>query len=78
MKSNTALTRADTFPEVMTTSECAAFLQCSTQHLEISRLRGDGPPFSKLGRRLIRYRKSALLDWLAKREVTSTSAEVPT
>lgn len=61
--------------EVMTTAEAAAFLQCSIQHLEISRVRGDGPPFSRLGR-LVRYRKSALLRWLEKNEVTSTSAEV--
>jgi predicted DNA-binding transcriptional regulator AlpA len=67
----------EAFPEVMVTSEAAAFLQCSTQHLEIARVKGDGPPFSKLGRRLVRYRKSTLLAWLAKHEVTSTSAEPP-
>ena len=76
MKPDSTKPRPDA-PEVMTTEEAAAFLQCSTQHLEIARLRGDGPPFSKLGRRLIRYRRSTLLDWLAKREVTSTSAGVP-
>lgn len=74
MKPDSARPRAEA-AEVMTTEEAAAFLQCSTQYLEIARVRGDGPPFSKLGRRLIRYRKSALLAWLTKREVASTSEE---
>jgi len=61
-------------PEVMTTEEAAEFLQCSVAHLEIARTRGGGPPFARLGPRLIRYRKAALLAYLAKGEVTSTSA----
>ena len=60
---------------VYTTEQAAAFLSCSVPFLEAARVRGDGPPFSKLGPRLIRYRKSALLAWLAKREVHSTSEE---
>ena len=61
-------------PEVLTTEQAAEFLQCSVEHLEIARTKGGGPPFSRLGPRLVRYRKAALLDYLAKREVTSTSA----
>jgi hypothetical protein len=68
---------ADAPDEVWTTAEAAKFLRCSEQHLETSRVRGDGPPFSRLGARIIRYRKSAVLRWLAQREVTSTSAEAP-
>jgi len=62
-------------PEVLTTEQAAAFLSCSVQFLEIARCKGGGPPFSKCGPRLIRYRKSALLAWLAQREVRSTSEE---
>ena len=60
-------------PEVLTTEQAAALLGCSTQFLEIARCKGGGPPFSHLGRRLIRYRKSALLQWLEENQVTSTS-----
>lgn len=67
--------QSDEAPEVLTTEQAATFLGCSTQFLEIARCKGDGPPFSKVGRRLIRYRKSTLLRWLEKNEVTSTSAE---
>ena len=65
------------FPDVLTTEQAAAFLGCSTQFLEIARCKGGGPRFSKLGPRLIRYRKAALLEYLASREITSTSAELP-
>lgn len=59
-------------PEILTTAEAAALLKCSKQYLEGARLRGDGPRFSKIGR-MVRYRRSSLLEWLAKREVSSTS-----
>ena len=62
--------------EVWTTAEAAKFLRCSEQHLEASRVRGDGPPFSRLGTRIVRYRKSAILRWMAEHEVASTSAKV--
>ena len=61
------------WPEVLTTEQAAAFLQCSTQYLEIARCKGGGPPYSKVGSRLIRYQRTALLQWLEKRQVTSTS-----
>jgi predicted DNA-binding transcriptional regulator AlpA len=59
--------------EILTTKEAAALLGCSTQYLEIARVRGDGPPFAKIGSRLIRYKRSTLLDWATKREFKSTS-----
>jgi excisionase family DNA binding protein len=59
-------------PEVMTTVEAARYFRCSRQFLEISRLRGGGPPFSKVGR-LVRYRKSSLDAWLAGLERVSTA-----
>jgi excisionase family DNA binding protein len=63
-------------PEILTTLEAAAMLRCSRQYLEGARVHGDGPPFTRMGR-LVRYRKTAILAWLAKHEVTSTSAGAP-
>ena len=40
------------------------------------RCQGKGPPFLKIGR-LIRYRKSAILEWLSIHELSSTSASLP-
>jgi excisionase family DNA binding protein len=63
---------ASTAKEILTTKEAAALLGCSRQLLEGARVRGDGPPFSRIGR-LIRYRRSTLLEWLSKRQFKSTS-----
>jgi hypothetical protein len=41
----------------------AAYLRCSIEHLEQSRLRGAGPNYLKLGK-LVRYRKSDVLAWI--------------
>lgn len=45
------------------------------RYLEISAVRGDGPPFIKIGRS-VRYRAGDLRDWIAARRVASTSQEV--
>lgn len=41
--------------------------------LELAALRGDGPPMVKISRRMVRYRRSDLEDWLKSRTVRSTS-----
>ena len=51
----------------------AAYLNVSTQWLESRRHDGLGPPFAKLGRRII-YRKSDLDAFVAQRVVNSTQA----
>jgi hypothetical protein len=51
----------------------AAYLNVSTQWLESRRQDGSGPPFAKLGRRII-YRKSDLEAFVAQRLVNSTQA----
>jgi predicted DNA-binding transcriptional regulator AlpA len=53
--------------EYLTTVEAACYLHCSRQYLEIGRCKGYGPPFHKLGR-AVRYRKSALNEWMAAHE----------
>lgn len=54
--------------EVMTTVEAAKFLKCSRQQLELWRMKGQGPSYSRIGR-MIRYRRSVLLRYLADQDV---------
>lgn len=53
--------------EYLNTLEAAAHLRCSRQFLEIARHRGEGPAYCKLGR-AVRYRKSALDEWMTAHE----------
>jgi hypothetical protein len=57
---------------LLTPSEAAKFLRVSISWLAKSRMRGDGPPFVKIGRGVF-YRESALLRWLKSQERLSTS-----
>jgi hypothetical protein len=54
--------------EMLTTKQLASWLSCSPQSLEIYRSRGDGPPFTKITTRYIRYRREAVRKWLRQRE----------
>jgi excisionase family DNA binding protein len=62
----------DTLQEISTTEEAARFLRLQKQTLEAWRLRGTGPAFLKLGRRVV-YRREALEQFMAERERRSTS-----
>ena len=62
-----ALEGAKVGPEYFTTPQTAEYLGCSTQWLEIARHRGYGPPYIKLSR-MVRYKRSALDDYMAARE----------
>jgi len=57
---------------VLPTEHAAAYLGLSPKTLETLRTRGGGPPFLKLGRRVV-YRKADLDTWLAARVRRSTS-----
>jgi excisionase family DNA binding protein len=57
---------------VLTTPQAARHLGLSPATLETLRTRGGGPPFVKLGRRVV-YRREDLDIWLARRVRTSTS-----
>lgn len=61
---------------VLDTRRAAAFLSLSPKTLEAHRTRGGGPPFIKLGRRVV-YRQEDLDAWLAKRRRLSTSDPGP-
>jgi predicted DNA-binding transcriptional regulator AlpA len=58
---------------ILDTREAADLLGLSTSHLKHLRVRGDGPPYSRLGG-AIRYRVGDLLDWVASKKVSSTSS----
>lgn len=56
---------------VMPDEELAPILGVSTSTLRHWRARGEGPPYFKLGDRLVRYRWSEVEEWL------SDSRQVP-
>jgi predicted DNA-binding transcriptional regulator AlpA len=57
---------------LLTAKEAARFLRVSLSWLAKARMRGDGPPFVKIGRS-IRYAESALTHWMRSRQRFSTS-----
>ncbi len=57
---------------LLTPKEAADFLRVSESWLAKARMRGDGPPFPKVGRS-IRYSRAALVQWLNGRLRSSTS-----
>lgn len=62
--------------ELLTTEEAARELRLKRTTLEHKRMRGDGPPFVKLGRKVF-YRRSALVGWVNAQERTSTAPMPP-
>lgn len=61
----------------LTVGDAARFLGLSSSTLAKLRLRGDGPAYCKLGRRVV-YRRSDLEDWLNRHRRRSTSEPGPT
>ena len=59
---------------LLTPPEAAKFLKMSVSWLAKARMRGDGPPFVRVGRS-IRYREDDLRQWLKARRRLSTSEE---
>ena len=59
---------------LLTPKDAANLLRLSESWLAKSRMRGDGPPYVKLGR-AIRYREGAVLQWLRSRQRLSTSEQ---
>ena len=56
----------------LTTFQAASYLSLSRQQLEIWRSKGGGPRFAKLSK-VVRYRRSALDDYMAAREREHTA-----
>lgn len=68
----TTSTPMDALPDIMTQEQLGAFLDVSIQTLERWRRSKSGPPFFRLGgpkRGHVRYRKVALTEWFASREM---------
>jgi hypothetical protein len=57
----------------MRTRQAAAYVQLSPDTLAKMRVRGDGPVFSKAGRRVVLYAQDDLDNWLNERRRHSTS-----
>jgi predicted DNA-binding transcriptional regulator AlpA len=59
---------------LLTAKEAAKTLKVSLSWLAKARMRGDGPPYIKLGRS-IRYTEAALIQWMKSRQRMSTSEQ---
>jgi predicted DNA-binding transcriptional regulator AlpA len=59
---------------LLTAKETSARLKVSTSWLAKARMRGDGPPFVKVGRS-IRYSEVALIQWIKGQRRLSTSEQ---
>ena len=61
--------KADEFKadELLDTKTVARWLGVSPQWLEIGRGKGWGPPFVKLSKNMVRYRREDVVRWLVER-----------
>ena len=59
---------------LLTPKETAGRLKVSLSWLAKARMRGDGPPYLRVGR-AIRYGEAALLQWMKSRQRLSTSEQ---
>jgi predicted DNA-binding transcriptional regulator AlpA len=57
---------------LLTAKEAARLLKVSVSWLAKARMRGDGPPFIRIGRS-IRYVEATLLQWMRAQQRVSTS-----
>jgi predicted DNA-binding transcriptional regulator AlpA len=60
------------FERLLTARDAANLLRLSPSWLAKARMRGDGPPYVKLGRS-IRYTETGILQWMRSRQRFSTS-----
>jgi excisionase family DNA binding protein len=61
-----------TIERLLKPKEAAELLRVSLSWLAKARMRGDGPPFIKVGRS-VRYSEAALNQWMRGRQRLSTS-----
>ena len=59
---------------LLTPTDAGRFLRVSLSWLAKARMRGDGPPYIRIGRS-IRYSEAALLQWIKSRQRLSTSEQ---
>ena len=58
--------------DLLDTGQAAALLNVSDRTLEAWRCRGEGPPFIRIGHRLIGYARNDLENWLNQRRLDPT------
>ncbi len=58
---------------LLSRNEVEALFGISRRYLEVSAVRGDGPPMIRVGSRMVRYRVRDLHEWIDANRVTSTS-----
>jgi hypothetical protein len=59
---------------LMTPNDAANVLKVSLSWLAKARMRGDGPPYIRVGRS-IRYSEAALIQWMKSKQRSSTSEQ---
>jgi hypothetical protein len=59
---------------LLTPKEASRLLRVSLSWLAKARMRGDGPPYMRIGR-AIRYAEAALIQWMKSRQRLSTSEQ---
>jgi predicted DNA-binding transcriptional regulator AlpA len=62
------------FSALLTAKEAGTRFRVSLSWLAKARMRGDGPPYIKIGRS-IRYAEAALIQWMKSRQRLSTSEQ---
>ena len=67
------MTSDDKLDPLLTTPEVAKFAHLSTSTMEKYRCYGGGPPYIVINKRVIRYKRSHVIDWLNNGLRTSTS-----
>ena len=74
--STTAAAQNPTAPTIvlLTAKEAARLLKVSVSWLAKARMRGDGPPYIRIGRS-IRYVLTALIQWMKSQQRLSTSEQ---
>ena len=65
---------APAISNLLTPKEAAVLLKVSVSWLAKARMRGDGPPYIKVGRS-IRYSEAAVIQWMKSRQRLSTSEQ---
>jgi excisionase family DNA binding protein len=71
-RASLATGKATGLDRLLTPKEAADYLRVSDSWLAKARMRGDGPPFVRIGRS-IRYSEAALVQWMRGRQRLSTS-----
>lgn len=64
--------RASTIDPLLHPRDAARILNVSMSWLAKARMRGDGPPYVRIGRS-VRYSEAALVQWVKSRQRLSTS-----